>query len=79
MSGRARRHSAMSCALTSEQIDMPFRLWTRVGWKKHTLYGSTLAPPGEYDWTVRVRRRYFLMSNYFDHLFFLLLLSLCVV
>ena len=28
----------------------------------------TLAPPGEYDWTVRVRRRCGLMSNYFDHL-----------
>jgi len=27
----------------------------------------TLAPPGEYDWSVR--RRCGLMSNYFDHLF----------
>jgi len=31
--------------------------------------GCTLAPPGEYDWTVRVLRRCGLMSNYFDHLF----------
>ena len=29
----------------------------------------TLAPPGEYDWTVRERRRCGLMPNYFDHLF----------
>jgi len=28
----------------------------------------TLAPPGEYDWTVGVRRLCDLMSNYFDHL-----------
>ena len=32
--------------------------------------GCTLAPPEEYDWTVDVRRRYGLMSNYFDHLFY---------
>jgi len=30
--------------------------------------GCTLAPPGEYYWTVRLRRRCGLMSNYFDHL-----------
>jgi len=28
----------------------------------------TLAPPGEYYWTVHLRRRCSLMSNYFDHL-----------
>ena len=33
------------------------------------VYGCTLAPPGEYNWTVHVLRRYGLMSNYFDHLF----------
>jgi len=27
---------------------------------------GTLTPPGKYDWTVRVRRRCGLMSNYFD-------------
>ena len=32
----------------------------------------TLAPPGQCDWTVRVRRRCGLMSNYFDHLLLLL-------
>ena len=33
--------------------------------------GCTLAPPEEYDWTIHVRRRCGLMSNYFDHLLFL--------
>jgi len=32
-------------------------------------YGCTLAPPGEYKWTVRVQRRCGIMSNYFDHSF----------
>jgi len=32
--------------------------------------GCKLAPPGEYDWTLRVRGRCGLMSNYFDHCFF---------
>jgi len=30
--------------------------------------GCTLAPPGEYDWILRVRQRCGLMSNYFEHL-----------
>jgi len=34
--------------------------------------GCTMAPLGEYDWTVRMQRRCSLMSNYFDQLFFLL-------
>jgi len=38
---------------------------------RHGVYmGCTLAPPGEYDWTVHVRRRFGLMSNYFDHLLY---------
>jgi len=32
---------------------------------------GTLLQPGKYDWTVRVRRRCGLMSNYFDHFLFL--------
>jgi len=36
---------------------MLFGLWTRVGRRKHVLHGGTLAPPGEYNSTVRVRRR----------------------
>jgi len=31
---------------------------------------GTLAPPGEYDWTIPLRRRCGLISNYFDHLLF---------
>jgi len=47
--------------------------------------GCTMAPPEEYDWTVHLRRRCGLMSNYFDHLLLLfttfvqLLLEWCVV
>ena len=37
---------------------------------------GTFAPPGEYDWTVRLRWRCGLMWNYFDHLFTLLHLYL---
>jgi len=33
-----------------------------------SIYGCTLAPPGEYDWTVHVWQRCGLMSNCFDHL-----------
>jgi len=29
------RLSAMSCTEMAELIDLPFRLWTRVGWRKH--------------------------------------------
>ena len=36
----------------------------------------TLAPPGEYHWTVRVRQRCDLLSNYFDHLLFLKVIML---
>jgi len=35
--------------------------------------GCTLATPEEYNWTIRVRRRCGLTSNYFDHLLLLLL------
>ena len=39
----------VSCAKTSEPIEMPFGLWTQVGRRKHVLHGGRLAPPGEYD------------------------------
>jgi len=45
------------------------RLGCGLGWAM-----GTLAPTGEYNWTVRLRRRYGLMSNYFDHLFLIGLL-----
>jgi len=62
--------TVLSPAKAAEPTEMPFGLWTRVGRRKHVLHGSTwqyLAPPGEYDWTVRVRRWCGLMSNYVDH------------
>jgi len=37
-------------------------------WLMRTRFGCKLAPPGEYDWTVHVRRRCSLMSNYYDYL-----------
>ena len=38
------------------------------GGSKVLSWEGTLAPPGEYNWTVHLRRRCGLMSNYFDHL-----------
>ena len=39
-------------------------------WRQYAYMGwYILAPPGEYDLTVRLRRRSGLTSNYFDHLF----------
>jgi len=38
---------------------------------------GTLAPPGEYYWTVRLRGRCGILSNYFDHLFVLLTTLSC--
>ena len=41
-------------------------------WRPHVpsvpRWEGMLAPPGECDWTVHLRRRRGLMSNYFDHL-----------
>jgi len=54
----------MSCAKTAEPIKMPFGFWTRVGSRKHVL---GVMHTGEYHWTVHVRRRCGLLSNYFDH------------
>jgi len=64
----------VSCAKTAEPIDLPFGLWTRVGQKKYKFNRirqvGAIVPSSndEYDWTVRLRRRWGLMSNYFDHL-----------
>ena len=41
--------------------------------------GCKLAPPGEYNWTVRVWWRCSLMSNYFDHLLLLFVVRLMLV
>jgi len=50
---------------TAEPIKIPFGMWTGVA----TIYqiGCILAPPGEYDSTVHLRRWWGLMSNYVDH------------
>jgi len=63
----------------AELIEMLFGMLTRVGPRKHVLDGGTLAPPGEYDWTVRVRRRCTMMSNNFDHLLSMLQLFTCLI
>jgi len=69
----------------AEPIDLPLGLWTR-GQKdaQVKLYSpggaivptweSTLAPPDEYNWTVRLRQWCGLVSNYLDHFLLLLLL-----
>jgi len=50
----------VSCAKTAEPIEMSFETWTRVGQRKDVgepiRRECTLAQPGKYDWTVRVRR-----------------------
>jgi len=63
--GRPIEHSAMSCEKTAEPIKITFGMWTGVA----TIYqiGCILAPPGEYDSTVHLRRWWGLMSNYVDH------------
>ena len=48
-----------------------FLLGCGLGWARGTKYyiGCTLTQPGEYEWTVRVRLRCDLVSNYSDYLF----------
>jgi len=55
MPRHARRNSAVSCAKISEPIELPFGLWTHMGPRNRR--GCTVAQPGEYFWTVRMRRR----------------------
>jgi len=55
------------------------RLSCGLGWAEGSmLRGGTLAPPGEYDWAVRVRQRCGPMSNYFDQLLLLLLMTVSI-
>jgi len=78
MPQHAQRHSAVSCAKMAERTRMSRRKhkfnqsyspgWTNVSSWEGTLWEGTLAPRGEHDWTVRLRRRCSLMANYFDHL-----------
>jgi len=46
----------------------PLYLVAVFSWTRCRSSGCTLAQHGEYDWTVHVRQRCGLMSNYFDHL-----------
>jgi len=43
-------------------------LQSREGPENYILDGCILAPFGEYDWTIRARRRCGFASNYFDYL-----------
>jgi len=73
----------VSCAEIAESINLLFGLWTWVGRRKHDFnricqvapmcpHGRAhLAPPSKYDRTVHLGQRCGLISNYFDHLFFL--------
>jgi len=49
---------------TAQPIDILFGMWTR----KHVLDGVILGQPGEYNWTVHMRRRCGLFVIYFDSL-----------
>jgi len=53
----------------AEPVMMLFVLWTPGGPKE--AWEAPLASPGKYDWTICLRRRCGLMSNYFDHLLLL--------
>ena len=44
MPRHARRHSYVNCAKKAEPIQMLFGLWTRVGPRKHVLYGAHIPP-----------------------------------
>jgi len=68
----------VSCAKTAELIDLPFDcgfVWSKEahvqsyspGGANVPSWEGTLSPPSEYISTIRLRRRYGLMSNYFDH------------
>jgi len=62
----------------AEPIKMSFGFG--LGWAQleaNIRLGFTLAPPGEYHWTVHVLRRCGLLSNYYDHLFLLAFLLTC--
>jgi len=63
------RDSAVSSAKRQNQS----RCYLRCGlyqaqWSMYQM-GCTLAQPGKFDWTVHMRQRCGLMSNYFDHCF----------
>jgi len=61
--------TAVSRAKMAEPIEMPFRLWTREGLRKHVLDGVHSGA----TWRIRLNRpcaaaMWSFLSNYFDHL-----------
>jgi len=40
------RHTAVICAKTTEPIEVPIGLWTRMGRKHHVLHGRSGSPMG---------------------------------
>jgi len=67
--GRCRDTSAVDIIKATQQHTEP--IWCEFRWG-----ACILAPPGECDWTVPLRRHCGLLSNYSDHLLLLLLLLL---
>ena len=71
----------------AELINLPFELWTRMGQKKAQVQSyspgganvpshvGTLAPPGEYDWTVHLW--WAVMRSYVKLLRPLVMVALC--
>ena len=55
------------------------RLGCGLGCVKESIIRCTLAQPGKYGWTVRVRRRCGLMSSYFDHWYYDVLTGIVVI
>jgi len=78
----ARRHSDVNCAkrLNRSRCRLSYGLWWAEGssssivftrWRQCAHMAEHIGtPPDEYDWTVRLRWRCGLMSNFFDHLLF---------
>jgi len=60
---------ALTWAVQKRLNRLTFPLGCRLGWAQGTTvrWVCTLAPPGEYDWSVRVQWQCGLSSNYFDH------------
>jgi len=70
--------TAVSCTKTTEPIEILFGIWTRVGPRKHVLGGVHNGATWRIPMTVHVRRRYGLLSNYFDRLLLLGVLLLII-
>jgi len=45
--GKPYRDTAVICANKAEPIEVPFRLWARMGPKHHVLHGRSRSPVGK--------------------------------